>query len=66
MKSYNHKNMKSDLERLCSENGRYISFGSDGKIYTANKYDGTDGRQFTSVEEALTWERGYCGSNIKK
>ena len=58
--------MITDLEYICMKNGRYLSFGSDGTIYTGDKYEGTDGRSFKDEEEAIRWETGYRRANTRK
>lgn len=52
-------NKMSELEALCSCNGRTLKRLKNGMYYTADKYEGTDGAQHATTEAAIAWERGY-------
>ena len=48
-----------ELERLARKNGRGITTNKDGIIITADLFDGCDAHFSETVEDAITWERGY-------
>ncbi len=52
------------LLQLCTRNGRIISLMKDGRIFTCDNYEYTDGQYFETIEEAIEWEKGYIPDEI--
>lgn len=49
----------NELKELCAINGRAIARTDKGKLFTFDIYEGTDKQMFTTVKEAIDWEKGY-------
>lgn len=49
----------TELKELCTINGRVMTCTGKGKICTFDMYEGTDKQMFTTVKEAIDWEKGY-------
>lgn len=50
--------MIEELIQIAESNGREVIVSAD-HIETVDRYEGTDRQTFKTLDEALTWEKGY-------